>query len=398
MKPKIFLLILALAHSSSAKSQLEINCIPEQSTCRLENFSNTPACYRDIFKLIDTQHAKAKTLIIAKSKLATFPHILSRVFKDLASLHIDNCGLQKLTGNDIAGFENLVEITAANNEIKRINEDIFDHCKKVAKLDLRNNRIREIDIGSLLMNKKLKSLKLQGNACINKNILFGNEVEVAMASKEIIERCHPTAFKPDMSKRRCLITMWLLGEYQERQERKERKAREKREHEEWERRQREERERKQREEAARWQQQETVRRQQEEAARWQQQEAARKQQEEATRRQQEAAAKLQRENTEKQNRLLLQQQNLANEKKTKEFLEKFESDLRVKLEREIFSKITAEASLQEKITSQIMAAERQRCSQIKSCGNGGEMVTFNAVDFARILECEFGVFFFEVFK
>lgn len=222
----ILLLILSISIQLSNAVDIKITL----RTCQITRMRSSPSDYKKLFQFATNNKRKAskvQTLKIVNSNLPRLPAFLQRVFPNVRALHIDEIGLETLESRDIAGFKKLNKITAADNHLESLSADLFDENGKIESVNLNNNRISDIDAGSIVANENLHTLKLKDNACINRLFHLRTAREKAEASRIILKKCMPKTYVIDMKKRRCFLTAMMVGSYINALDKKDAKKKEK---------------------------------------------------------------------------------------------------------------------------------------------------------------------------
>lgn len=95
-----------------------------------------------------------------------FPHV--KAFPNLIGISIENCHLKELNQKDLMLYPKLKELWLEKNDIKLLEEGLFDDNKELFYINLRSNKLLHIDQGVFEHIPKLAILYLNWNTCIDK--------------------------------------------------------------------------------------------------------------------------------------------------------------------------------------------------------------------------------------
>lgn len=103
-----------------------------------------------------------------------FPRGLHRIFPNLISVRIDNCGLKAITRDDLTGLQNLEMLFLANNLLTTLPSNLFENTPKLKKIDFHINNLEFLSSKLMrpLMSNALTWVDFRKNKCIN--VLYMN--------------------------------------------------------------------------------------------------------------------------------------------------------------------------------------------------------------------------------
>ncbi|KAL7013009.1 hypothetical protein ACKWTF_015148 [Chironomus riparius] len=104
----------------------------------------------------------------SSKKIEVFPRGLEKIFKNLKLIAIYYGRLTEVHQADLKPFTKLVYLSLANNDIKIIEEGLFDFNPKLAFISFAENKILQIHSTVFNNLKELRHLILEGNACTNR--------------------------------------------------------------------------------------------------------------------------------------------------------------------------------------------------------------------------------------
>lgn len=118
-----------------------------------------------------------------------FPLQLSIFFPNLERVEIKNSNLLEVQSSDLRQFRgNLDEIWLDNNQLEVLEANLFKFNPNLNEIHLNNNKIKHIEDGAFNGLKKLQSLFLRGNPCVD-NFVWGNKTELLSFIPEVERKC-----------------------------------------------------------------------------------------------------------------------------------------------------------------------------------------------------------------
>jgi hypothetical protein len=123
-----------------------------------------------------------------------FPKNLHKIFPQLNSVVISNCGLKRITRNDLNGLENISEFYLDGNQLRSLPVDLFVNMKKLKEISFRNNKLEFVSSSMLIpiLNNKVTRFDLADNPTVDifleKN--FGHyDTTLDQIMREIDRKC-----------------------------------------------------------------------------------------------------------------------------------------------------------------------------------------------------------------
>ncbi|XP_070504998.1 leucine-rich repeat-containing protein egg-6-like [Chironomus tepperi] len=117
-----------------------------------------------------------------------FPTELNEFFENLKSIRIKKSQLKRLREEDLEPFWDLRLLCLSNNNIERLEGNVFKHNKKLEYLSLDVNTIHVVDVGTFDHLAVLKSLLFRGNPC-HSDLAFYNPKGVIKLAGVIGDKC-----------------------------------------------------------------------------------------------------------------------------------------------------------------------------------------------------------------
>ena len=117
---------------------------------------------------------------------------LNEFFENLKSIRIKNSQLKRLREEDLEPFYDLRLLCLSNNNnIEKIDRDVFKHNKKLEYLSLDVNSIHVVTAGAFDNLAVLKSLLFRGNPC-HSDLAFYSRNNVIKLVDYIESKCNDT--------------------------------------------------------------------------------------------------------------------------------------------------------------------------------------------------------------
>lgn len=116
-----------------------------------------------------------KGLSISNQVVHFLPADLHIKFKELRGLMITKSQVQEITRNSMR-LEQLYILDLSGNELKTLDENLFDDCKELTRIYLKDNQIHFIDSTAFSGIKlNIEYLDLSNNTCYNVSVSFNND-------------------------------------------------------------------------------------------------------------------------------------------------------------------------------------------------------------------------------
>lgn len=113
-----------------------------------------------------------KILNATDQKTKFIPRDISKILINLEEIIIENSGLSALLSLDFSGFAKLIKVQITNNNITKIDENVFADLKNLETLDLSANNIFALPDNLLTPLTKLKVLILSSNKIVRFKVEF----------------------------------------------------------------------------------------------------------------------------------------------------------------------------------------------------------------------------------
>lgn len=171
---KLFaLLIVSLltlnAHAITLKCQFRIESKTEYE-CFIDSLEIHSRDNRNITQVTGA-HAIGKSndnvngIRALHANIEFFPRGLEKFFKNLEYFHIWQSNLTEITGDDLKPFRRLKKFDAFDNEIEKIEDDLFDFTPHLEFISLASNQIWKVENGTFDGLKSLRKLDFDKNVC-----------------------------------------------------------------------------------------------------------------------------------------------------------------------------------------------------------------------------------------
>lgn len=117
----------------------------------------------------------------------TFPKDLDKDFPSLEAIRIRNSALTSISSTDLAPWPNLVYFSAANNKIKTLDGNLFDHSPKLQRIIFFNNLIQRVEDNLLSNLNELIYVDFVGNLCID--FVAETPEQIESLKTQLIRQC-----------------------------------------------------------------------------------------------------------------------------------------------------------------------------------------------------------------
>lgn len=133
-------------------------------------------------------HINALRLSINNQICVFVPIETDLFFPNLETLRIFSSGLKKIRQSDLKGFKALRELLLPLNEIESLDSDLLSYNKKIARIDLSRNRLKNVGLAFFSALKTLTYANFIGNDCIDENL----KIDKILFINKVREQCEPT--------------------------------------------------------------------------------------------------------------------------------------------------------------------------------------------------------------
>lgn len=175
--------------------------IPMGTACSVKNLLVTTP--NEIIKTINGQsethyhNQNIKILYILLQTVNFIPSGIAKFLPQLEGIQIQNSKLKSVSRDDLKFFTNLKEIMFYENDIEKLDNDVFSSNLELIFVHFENNKLKVIGENILGPLKKLQKAYFRGNNCINLNA--DNEIQKLELKHEFRENC-PTIERIEMLK------------------------------------------------------------------------------------------------------------------------------------------------------------------------------------------------------
>lgn len=99
--------------------------------------------------------------------MLNFPKDLMNFFPNLVTIEVYNCGLDKITKEDLRLYQRLTYLGIINNKLTHLPGDLFEYIPNIKLIDFSENKIKTI--GSLIFSlpKRIMGINLDYNKAIS---------------------------------------------------------------------------------------------------------------------------------------------------------------------------------------------------------------------------------------
>ncbi|CAG9811942.1 unnamed protein product [Chironomus riparius] len=126
--------------------------------------------------LTSSNHSKFNGIKIYSKIVNFLPFGLSKCFNNLTSLTVEDSKLMEIKQQNLKEFLDLNYLSMAGNQLKIIENNLFDFNLKLIFINLSDNLIKVIDTSAFAVLKELQFLNLLNNTCINASITNFNDL------------------------------------------------------------------------------------------------------------------------------------------------------------------------------------------------------------------------------
>ena len=144
-------------------------------------------------------------------KLTSFPQGLSLVFPNFQYFYLKQCGITEFTGNELAGYPNLLGFAVVNTKIAYIPNGLFQKSPNIYSINLSHNQIVNVASNAFEGLPNLQRLEFFNNPCFSRRS-YGQEA-IAELIGYLDDNCPPIVPEPKPEPPVCTITTENVAEY-----------------------------------------------------------------------------------------------------------------------------------------------------------------------------------------
>lgn len=126
-------------------------------------------------------------LEISQIKCSEMPSKLSRYFPNIKGISAWQCGIEKLTKNDLETYPKLQFLDMSDNKIAVLTNDVFEKNRKITWVNFIGNRLFYIGLAIFDSLENLEKVYLLNNLCIN--MQAEGKYEIAELKDKIASDC-----------------------------------------------------------------------------------------------------------------------------------------------------------------------------------------------------------------
>lgn len=124
---------------------MSYNCsyriVDEKLLCNIRSRSQTTPPPKIDKNEQNENNAKVQVLKVSEVKLDEFSKFLLETFPSMTSLQINDCGIDKISREDLIGFGNIEELDMSFNKLKTLPDDLFADMPKLRWIKFASNKI-----------------------------------------------------------------------------------------------------------------------------------------------------------------------------------------------------------------------------------------------------------------
>lgn len=112
-------------------------------------------------------NVNVKEIVFKGCPMLNFPKDLMNFFPNLVTIEVYNCGLDKITKEDLRLYQRLTYLGIINNKLTHLPGDLFECIPNIKLIDFSENKIKTI--GSLIFSlpKRIMGINLDYNKAIS---------------------------------------------------------------------------------------------------------------------------------------------------------------------------------------------------------------------------------------
>jgi hypothetical protein len=131
-------------------------------------------------------------MIVQQRDLEKFPKGLERHFHHLMGIDFEDCGITKISSDDLKPFKELLQINLSGNRLTELAHDLFQFNPKLKKIDFSGNSIMHIGHEIFKNLAHLNMVNMKDNSCTGDNSYATKKEEIKELEWELSVECPPT--------------------------------------------------------------------------------------------------------------------------------------------------------------------------------------------------------------
>lgn len=121
-------------------------------------------------------HQRTVSIFINSQVVHFLPHQLQKFFPALQEISIIKSKLQSISKADLQPFKSLKILSLFDNELERLDGDLFEFNSELQHIDLKNNKLKFIGQNVMKPMTNLKYADFRNNICIDDKAESHNEI------------------------------------------------------------------------------------------------------------------------------------------------------------------------------------------------------------------------------
>lgn len=118
-----------------------------------------------------------------------FPKGIEKFFPNVIIIDFLDGGLTKITAEDLEPFENLEGFALAGHSIISLDENLFQHNKKLIWIDLSKNKIEHVGKDIFKGLTSLADIDMTDNSCLSANATTPEDIKIL--ESDLLVKCPP---------------------------------------------------------------------------------------------------------------------------------------------------------------------------------------------------------------
>lgn len=153
-----------------------------------ENVRTVTNTHRDQMRNADVRGL----MIVQQRDLEKFPKGLERHFHHLMGIDFEDCGLTRISSEDLRPFKELLQINLSGNRLTELPHDLFQFNPKLKKIDFSSNLILHVGLEIFNNLPHLSMVNMRENSCTADNSYATKKEELKELEWELSVECPPT--------------------------------------------------------------------------------------------------------------------------------------------------------------------------------------------------------------